>query len=127
MRERHCKLAVNMAYKSTSRFRLGAVLAKKNRVLSTGFNDMRRTHPKMEKFNTNKTFTLGLHAEIHSCLGVPMADLEGSDLYVARILKDNTLAMAKPCAVCTKFILDVGINQVYFSFNNKNWESWCTY
>jgi deoxycytidylate deaminase len=110
-----------MAEKSTSRFRLGAVLAKKNRVLSTGFNDMRKTHTIMQKYNLDKSWAPGLHAEVHACLGMSMSDIEGSDLYVVRILKDSHLAMAKPCRVCHKFILDVGIRRVYYSFSDEGW------
>jgi deoxycytidylate deaminase len=110
-----------MAEKSTSRFRLGAVLAKKNRVLSTGFNDMRKTHPLQQKYARGLDFVLGLHAEVHTCIGVSAADLEGADLYVVRILKDSHLAMAKPCRVCHKFILDVGIRRVYYSFSDEGW------
>jgi deoxycytidylate deaminase len=114
----HYKLATVMASKSISRFRLGAVLAKKNRVLSTGYNDMRNSHPLQQKFNPDKSFVLGLHAEVHSCIGVPMADLDSADLYVVRILKDGHLAMAKPCKICQRFLLDVGIRRVYYSFDD---------
>ena len=122
MSEYHVKLAVSMARKSVSRFRLGAVLARKNRVLSTGFNDMRKTHPLQQKFSLDKSFTLGLHAEVHTCIGVSAADLLGADLYVARILRDGSIALAKPCNVCTKFIQDVGIRRVYFTKENGELE-----
>lgn len=104
-----------MAKKSTSRFRLGAVLVKRRRPISAGFNSMRRTHPLMQKYNSDKSFAVGLHAEVHCCIGVSASDLEESELYVVRILKNNSLAMARPCLICRKFIEDVGIKAVYFS------------
>ena len=115
MRKNHMQLAVRTAGKSPSRFRLGAVLARRNQVLSTGHNNMARSHPLQQKYATNRSFVLGLHAEVDACLGVAEADLEGADLYVARILKDGRVAMAKPCQVCIKFIIDVGIRRVYYT------------
>jgi deoxycytidylate deaminase len=116
------QLAIRMAEKSPSRFRLGAVLAYRNQVLSTGHNNMGRTHPLQQKFARDRSFALGLHAEVDACLGVAEADLDGADLYVARILKDGRVAMAKSCAVCIKFMKDVGIHRVYFTNENGNLE-----
>ena len=122
MNHNHYELAKVMGFKSTSRFRLGAVLAKKNRVISTGYNDMRKTHTLMQKYNRDKTWAPGLHAEVDACIGVPAADIDGADMYVVRILKDGRLAMAKPCRICQRFILDVGIRRVYYSFSDEGWE-----
>jgi len=122
MRKNHTRLAIRMAEKSPSKFRLGAVLAYRNQVLSTGHNDMAKTHPLQQKYAKNISFALGLHAEVDACLGVPKTDLYGADLYVARILKNGKIAMAKPCRICQRFILDVGIRRVYYSFSNEGWE-----
>ena len=107
-------LATAVALKSPSRFRLGAVLVKRRKVLGVGFNNMAKTHPRMERFN-NQTFTLGLHAEVAACVGIPLIDLEGADLYVVRLLKNGKRALAKPCYICQKFIAHVGIRGVYYS------------
>ena len=104
-----------MAYKSSSKFRLGAVLAKKNRVVSTGYNNMGKSHPLQQKYAKNVNFTLGLHAEVASCLGIPMLDIKDATLYVVRLLKDNKTALAKPCSTCQNFIYNVGIKKVIYS------------
>jgi deoxycytidylate deaminase len=121
MSEHHYKLAVNMAKKSISRFRLGAVLARKSRVISTGFNDMRRTHPKMQRFNPDKSWCPGLHAEVDACLGVDRKELQGAEIYVARILKSGAIALARPCEICQRFLLDVGVRRIYFTDITGNW------
>lgn len=113
-------LAKHMAFKSVSKFRLGAVLVKKGRVVSTGFNQMRKSHPIMQKYLGKSDFTLGLHAEIHACIGVPAEDLLGADLWVCRLHKDGSLAMAHPCKICQKFLTDVGVRRVYYSDNLGN-------
>jgi deoxycytidylate deaminase len=106
------QLAISMARKSVSKFRLGAVLAKRKRIISAGFNNMRKTHP----FHKDE-YSLGLHAEIHACIGVSADELEGSSIYVARLLRDDSLALAKPCKVCLRFLLSVGISRVFYSTN----------
>lgn len=119
----HYLLAHRQAEKSVSRFRLGAVLARKSRVISTGYNDMGKTHTLMQKYARNMAFTLGLHAEVDACIGVPKAELLGADLYVVRILRNGKVAIAKPCKVCQRFIADVGIRSVYYSVNDTEWNT----
>lgn len=111
---KHIKLARSMAFKSRSRFRLGAVLVKKKRVVSTGYNQMKKTHPQMQKF-CRQRHTLGLHAEVHCAIGVPMADLDGAELYVARVLRDGSTALARPCGVCREFLRSVGVRLVSYT------------
>ena len=50
MNSNHAQLAVTCAHKSKSRFRLGAVVADRGRVLGVGFNQMGKTHPLMNKY-----------------------------------------------------------------------------
>ena len=122
MNHNHYELARTMGFKSTSRFRLGAVLAKKNRVISTGYNDMRKTHTIMQKYNRDKTWAPGLHAEVDACIGVPAAEMDGADLYVVRILKSGHLAMAKPCRICQQFLAKSGIPIVYYSISPNKYD-----
>ena len=82
---------------------------------------MSKTHTLMQKYNCNKSWTPGIHAEIAACIGVPWADLYGSDLYVVRILKNGNLAISQPCRICQQFIVDVGIRRVYYSIENHGW------
>ena len=108
-------LAKNMALKSTSKFRLGAVLVKRGRVISTGFNMMNKSHPIMQKYSEDIDFTLGLHAEVHACIGVAASDLYASELWVCRLYKSGQFAMAMPCKVCRRFLIDVGIKKVHYT------------
>lgn len=107
-------LARHMALKSVSKFRLGAVLVKKNRVISAGYNQMNKSHPIMQKYS-DTDFTLGLHAEVHSCIGVSANDLHASELWVCRLHKNEEFAMARPCLTCQKFLIDIGVKKVYFT------------
>ena len=94
---------------SKSRFRLGAVLVHKNNIVSVGTNSY-KTHPLMSK----RTAWPYLHAEQHAIIRAGIDNCEGLDLYIARVLKNNTLALSKPCDVCAKLIQEVGIKRTFY-------------
>src|SRR5258706_4508635 len=110
----HCNLAASMAGKSMGKFKLGAVLARGKQVVSVGVNND-RTHPRMSRFNPDRSYTPTLHAEVDACMGVPDDALLGTDLYVVRITKTGRWAIAKPCEICRKFLHDAGIRRVFYS------------
>ena len=112
------RLARSQALKSPSRFRLGAVLTKKRKIISAGFNMMHRTHPIMNKF-AHIPFTMGTHAEVHACIGVPLADLIGAEMYVYRVLKNGQPALSKPCKTCQNFLRSVGVSKVYYTTDSE--------
>jgi deoxycytidylate deaminase len=93
-----------------SKFRLGAVLVHKNSIVSVGTNSY-KTHPLMRK-RTEWPF---LHAEQHAIIRAGVDNCEGLDLYIARVLKNNTLALSKPCDVCAELIREVGIKRTFYS------------
>ena len=95
-------------------FRLGAVLVHRNSIVSIGMNSY-KTHPLMAA-RTSWPF---LHAEQNAIIRAGMDHCEGLDLYIARVLKNNDLALSKPCKVCIKLIDDVGIRNIYYSTNAK--------
>jgi deoxycytidylate deaminase len=114
MNVKHCIRAAHMASMSTEKFRLGAVLARGKDVIGVGYN-VGRTHPRMQRFNPDKSYSPGLHAEVSACMGVDDRQLIGADLYVVRLSKAGKWTMAKPCEICQKFLTDVGIKRVYYS------------
>jgi deoxycytidylate deaminase len=115
--DKHVIQARNMALKSTSKYRLGAVIAHGKNALSSGFNNMLRTHPLMHQYNGKRhKYTTGTHAEVQAMIGVERQHIRGADLYVVRVLKDGkTLTMAKPCQICMRVMKVMGIKRVYYS------------
>lgn len=87
--------------------KLGAVIVRKNRVISMGVNKL-KTHPR----SNNKYKTL--HAEIAAIISADRKDLRGADIYVYR---ENIygLAMAKPCESCMLAIQEAGIKNIYYT------------
>ncbi len=46
----------------------------------------------------------------------------GATVYVARVKKDGSLAMAKPCSKCMAALKAMGVEMVYWTINNNEWE-----
>jgi len=48
----------------------------------------------------------------------------GAILWVARVLRDGSWAMAKPCKHCETLIINKGVKKVYYTTGPNSWESW---
>lgn len=75
---------------------------------------MRKTHPITKKFN-KLPFDVGQHAEMNACMGVDPVDMVGAEIYVFRILKDGSQAIAKPCKMCKNYLISVGVKKVHYT------------
>lgn len=86
---------------------MGAVIAKGNKVLSSGFN-VRKTHP---TYGTG--YYRHLHAEGNAIYKAvrKRIDLQGSTIYVYR----NNGRLAKPCLHCQELIERFGISEIVYS------------
>ena len=106
-------IAVAEALKSTHRFRVGCAIMAGRREQSRGRNSY-KTHP--AAFRRGKT-----HAEHSALIKAHKHALDGSTLFVARITKAHTLAIAKPCNRCMELILAKGIRDIVYSVAD-GWE-----
>lgn len=95
---------------SFKQHRLGAVIVKGGRILSTGFNQLRYT--KELKRPT-------LHAEEDAILKLlkerRLHDLSGAEIFVTRFTKAGATGMARPCDTCMALIRSVGIHTMHFT------------
>ena len=107
--------AKKASLKSQSVPQMGAALVKNNKLLSWGYNEMKKTHPKATSpFRT-------LHAEVDAILGIPLKDLPGCDVYVYREFKNGKAALAKPCPSCYHTLRKYGIRRVFYT-TSSGWE-----
>jgi len=97
-------------------YQLCALVVKKNRVLSVGYNNP-KTHP------LAKTKMRQLHAEMDAIIGCNAEQLDGAELVVVRARRDKKVGMAKPCKACHEFIAKVGIKRVYYTVDTPDWEN----
>lgn len=105
------RLARLQALKSSSRFRVGCVLAKGGRILSVGRNDMSKSHPQAQAHGS----LAHLHAEVDACLGLRPYDVSGADAFVYRVLTDDAPALARPCDMCMAVLKKMGIKRVFYT------------
>ena len=110
------ELALKMPVKASQQ-RLAAIcLDRKGKVLGRGVNSYTRTHPLQKHFaisvgmSEEKTF---LHAELSAVLR--SRDKEIHTIYVARVLKDDTISLAKPCKACAQMLKSFGVQKVVYT------------
>lgn len=105
------RIAQKAALKSPfKQHRVGAVITKGGRILSTGFNEIRYN-------SVSKKPTM--HAEAAAIYKLlkhgKLADLAGSTMYVTRFTKGGSVSCACPCDACSTLIRNVGIGRVIYT------------
>jgi len=96
--------------------KVGAILATKSGLsLVETTNAPTKTHPTQKEYaeKAGSPSSIYLHAEIRALI------LDKSDnshtLYVGRINKEGELTMAKPCSVCRRAIQEAGLERVFYT------------
>lgn len=105
--ERYLRMALIWSENSYCiRRKVGAILVKKDMIISDGFNGTPAGFPNICEEN-NVTYPYVLHAEANAITKVARSNnsSEGSTLYVT----------ASPCMECSKLIIQAGIKRVVFS------------
>lgn len=108
------RIAQKQALKSPFlKHRVGAVITKGHRIISTGYNEIR--YSKI----TGKT---SLHAEAAAIKQLmdqrKLGDLVGATIFVTRFTRGGRIGMACPCSSCMALIRAVGIRRVYYTQND---------
>jgi len=92
------------------RHRVGAVIVKGHRILSTGYNET--TYSKHTKRPT-------VHAEERAVIkllqGRRLQSLAGAEIYVSRFTKSGKCGLAAPCRRCQCLLKSVGISRAYYT------------
>ena len=80
-----------------------------------------RSHPKMFKKFKNGEYGACCHAEVNAILKTPRKCRKNIELFVMRFHKRGGISMAKPCELCTNFIRENGIKNVWFTGWTGEW------
>lgn len=132
LKKRYLKQVFDVAYSSPSEFKVGAVLLSKKKVISFSCNYDRRTHPVQSKWATRAEMRYGedyskktyLHAEIGALI---KAKKDADTVVICRVggLSGLELLNARPCKVCSGFLIESGIKHVHYSTNQGfRYEYW---
>ncbi|MFW6310892.1 MAG: hypothetical protein ACOC1K_01525 [Nanoarchaeota archaeon] len=97
---------------SISMYRVGAVIFKGRRILSSGHNEHRPYSSISLKYrNLNTT-----HAEQSAIFSIKdWSKIKGCSILIIRANSSGRLSLGYPCPMCQEVINHVGINKVYFS------------
>jgi len=99
-------------------FRLCAVLIRGGQVLSIGFNNGNR-NGFVTAYSKNRWFT-NTHAEMAAVLQVrSKIDLRGTKIFVARITRSGSVAMARPCNLCENVLYSYGIKRAIYTIDSN--------
>ena len=105
-------------------FHVGCIAVLKNKIIAASANKL-KTHPTQamyDKYRFSDTSYLKnmhtLHAEI-ACISQIKQDISYKDLelYIVRLKKSGGYGLARPCSSCMPFIIDKGIQRIYYSTN----------
>lgn len=96
-------------------FRLGAVLFKGKRILSSGYNGVRAHRMMTSKYYR---FTNSLHAEMRTIFEAGLDNCKGCSILVIRMNLSDSIQFARPCNECMALIKHVGIKNIYYSGRN---------
>lgn len=115
--------AVAVAMSSTSKNKVGAIILKKSKLISSATNLENKTHPIQASYgekascihnNEGLKHKKYLHAEIYSIIrskGI------GDTIVVARVggRGSKELRIARPCPICSTCLKETGIKHIHYS------------
>ncbi len=99
----------------TCKHRHFTFIAKRNIIISYGYNQIFKSHPIANKFSHRFS---DIHSELAAILHFPypIKELKNYNIINLRIRRDNNqLGLSRPCQKCFRMLNTFGINEVYYS------------
>lgn len=112
------KLAISESFKSDHQYKIGAVIFKGKKIISSGHNQvLRSTKSLLDKY---KRWPNSLHAEVASILNAK-TDVSNNDILILRVnvtIEGTKFLLSLPCDKCLLYLSYVKIRNIYYSDNN---------
>lgn len=96
-----------------SKAKIGSVLIRNGKIISTGYNKIRGASAIDGKFSR---WAESLHSEVDCLKKVMFNNIKGSTLIVYREKKSGEIANCKPCDYCMAFIQFLKIKRIVYTF-----------
>jgi tRNA(Arg) A34 adenosine deaminase TadA len=107
----------------------GAIIVYKDRIIASGSNSP-KTHPLARTYSKHPE-AIYLHAEIDAIIkasrSLTSTEFKHSSIYIARVRRDNTCGISKPCNGCTAAIAHFNFAIVGFSLDAAQGLSYSVY
>ena len=111
---------IAIASESVGNARIASALVCRNEIVSVGINK-RKSHPLQAKYSRNEQAIM-VHGELDAIINAlrdrRLVDIERSTMYVVRVKRDGSLALARPCSGCQRAIVAFGIRSVRYTCDN---------
>lgn len=117
------KFARNHDFNPQMDFRHCALVVQGNKILGVGFNRHGWSSKQQGKYSSRKLSNncCTVHAEVDALLRVSnREDIQGSTVYVVRVIKLGQLAMSKPCPMCHQILREHGVKRAFFSISDDS-------
>lgn len=120
--QNYINLSLDLAAKSTYRFRLGAVITSGGRVKGSGYSKYKNTPGNMHEDHVKKC---SVHAEMDALRDFSNSNffnkspLKRATIFVARLDKAAHPVLAKPCSRCTSTLLHSGITKFIWTIDES--------
>lgn len=112
------KVAMNSEFNKTH---IGCIAVYKGKIIGSGFNSD-KTHPMQYHYNryrqsNNMNLLPKIHAEIMCLSNIKGLDIDFKrvKLFIYRIRNDQPFGIARPCPACMQAIIDMGIENIYYT------------
>ncbi|MDD4081819.1 MAG: hypothetical protein PHD05_00395 [Sphaerochaetaceae bacterium] len=109
------KIAIEESKKSNHRQRCAAVIFKRNKIISKGFNTTQKSIKHFKKKFQRWPGTI--HAEVDAIIKAK-TDLKRCSILVVRINRNGQLRLSKPCQYCQMYLDYIGIRKIYYTTND---------
>lgn len=109
MKQKYFERAKLESFKSDHpEYKIGAVVVRKNKILSFGHNVL-RTHPKsLHKYKY-------IHAEFMAIINIDQKHFSHGEIYIFRQNSQGVPALSRPCSSCAELIRLSGIKKIYYT------------
>lgn len=105
---------------SDHKYKIGATVVLKHRIVSSACNSDCKTHPLQKRYNRHRFVEdtpHKCHAELLAL--VPLirdgVDLSNASIFTYRQHRNGNLACARPCKSCMELIKDCGITKIFYT------------
>jgi dCMP deaminase len=136
--EYYLRIALAVAQRGTCKRRnYGAIIVIKDEIISSGYSGAPRGWPNCLDLPDCQRITQGIksgerydlcrsvHAEQNAIISASRADMMGGTMYISGFdMETGLIVEGNPCYLCTRFIIQAGIEEVRYSLNQKPTEIW---
>lgn len=114
----------NNSHKIKCRCKHFSFIVNKNKILSIGINNPKKTHPRnlqykyTGRYNNDISGYIGVHSELSAIIKYGFDDCTNHILINTRVNAAGEIANSRPCAGCQNLIKQLNFKRVFYTTNS---------